>query len=71
MQNCRQRWLSDNEKLTASGGFAPAPAVFGVALPLTSSKGSALWPHWDRPQIHNPPFQNPGSTGVQQELFTQ
>ena len=39
MQNCRECWLSGNEKLTA-------PPIFGVALPLTSSKGSAPWPHW-------------------------
>ena len=40
-------------KLTASGASSPR---FRVALPLTSSKSSAPWPHWAPPQIHNPPF---------------
>jgi len=71
MQNCRQRWLSDNEKLTASGGFAPAPRRFRGCFAANLLQGLGSLAPLGSTQIHNPPFQNPGSTGVQQELFTQ
>jgi len=46
MQNWRHRCLSSDEKLTASGSSQQSP-VFGIALPLTSTKGSAHWPQWE------------------------
>jgi len=58
--------------LTASGALLqPLPLIFGVGLPLTSSKGSAPWSRSARTQNRNPPFQNPVSTAMQQELVTQ
>ena len=64
---CIFTFFRNYAKLTASWASPQPPSFFGVALPLTSAKGSAPLAHWARPQIHNPPFQNPGSTGVQHE----
>jgi len=40
-------------------GFPPPPPRFkGCFAPnLLQGLRSALWPHWARPQIHNPPFK--------------
>jgi len=64
MQNCRQRWLSGNEKLTASGASLQPPPSFRGYFALNLLQGLCSLAPMGSPQIKNPPFQNPGSTTV-------